>query len=203
MYPPPPWHSHGRAWVQPYLVDAEHLALPPSFRAVTVLGKAVGFLALIEYVPPSPLVYAELAWMPCMVDAAGARGLYIAKMYVDSRDSLAGGREIWAIPKQLARFDIRSDAATVDTEDGGHLELSLLRRGPALPVKAGAGTVQPRDGGGIVRFRGSGTSRTSSGGLVVSASRGLSSWLGWEGARRLPGLGAALTKFAITMHAPR
>jgi hypothetical protein len=201
MYPPPPWHTHGRAWVQPYLVDATTVTLPPGFRAVSVLGKAVGFLALIEYVPPSPLVYAELTWLPCLVDAAGRRGLYIAKMYVDSRDSLAGGREIWAIPKQLARFDIRNEAATIDTEDGAHVELGLHRRGPAVRLKAGAGTLQPRDGG-IVAFRGSGTAATASGGLKVTASRGMDAWLGWPGATRLPGLGAALTRFEITMHPP-
>jgi hypothetical protein len=202
VYPPPPWHSHGRAWVQPYLVDAGDVSLPAGFRAVTSLGKAVGFLALIEYTPPSPLVYAELAWLPFLVSAAGQKGLYIAKMYVDSKDSLEGGREIWAIPKQLARFDIRNDAATVDTEDGAHLELALYRRGPALSLKAGAGTLQPKDGG-VVRFRGTGTAKTSSGGLSVTASRGMDSWLAWRGARRLAGLGAALPRFQITMQPPR
>jgi len=201
MYPPPPWHSHGRAWVQPYLVDASAVALPPGFRAVTTLGRAVGFLALIEYTPPSPLVYSELAWLPFLVSAAGKRGLYIAKMYVDSKDSLDGGRAIWAIPKQLARFDLRNGAATVDTEDGAHLELALHERGPAISLKAGAGTLQPRDGG-IVRFRGTGTAKTASGGLTVTASRGMESWLAWPGARRLPGLGAALTRFQISMLPP-
>ena len=202
MYPQPPWHTHGRAWVQPYLVDAGDVTLPPGFRAVTSLGKAVGFLALVEYTPPSPLVYAELAWLPFLVSAGGQRGLYIAKMYVDSADSLAGGREIWAIPKQLARFDIRNDAATVDTEDGAHLELSLKKRGPGLTLKAGASTLQPKDGG-ILQFRGTGTAKTASGGLAVTASRGMDSWLAWRGATRLPGVGAALTRFQITMQPPR
>jgi acetoacetate decarboxylase len=202
VYPPPPWHSHGRAWVQPYLVDASSLALPPGFRAVTVAGRAVGFLALIEYLPPSPLVYAELAWMPCLVSAHGARGYYIAKMYVDSRDSLDGGRELWAIPKQLAQFSITERAATVDTEDGAHLELALHRRGPALSLSAGASTLQPLDTE-AVRFRGSGKAQTASGGLSITAATGMEHWVGWPGARRLPGLGVALTRFQITMHPPR
>ena len=188
--------------MQPYLVDASSLTLPPGFRALTLAGRAVGFLALIEYVPPSPLVYAELAWMPCLVSARGARGYYIAKMYVDSRDSLAGGRELWAIPKQLAQFSISDRTATVDTEDGAHLELALHRRGPALPLSAGAGTLQP-DGIEAVRFLGSGKAHTASGGLTVTAATGMERWLGWPGARRLPGLGAALTRFQITMHPPR
>lgn len=201
-YPPAPWHTHGRAFVQPYLVDARHLELPPGFRAMTVAGRAVGVLALVEYVPPSPLVYAELAWLPCLVSAAGKRGYYVAKMYVDSKASLAGGRELWAIPKQLAKFSIGDDAATVDTEDGAHLELALSRRGPALSLRAGASTLQ--DGGAdVVRFRGTGMARTSSGGLTVRDARGMERWIGWPGARRLPGLGAALTSFEITMHPAR
>ncbi|MBA3462742.1 MAG: acetoacetate decarboxylase family protein [Deltaproteobacteria bacterium] len=178
------------------------MKLPPGFRALTIAGRAVGFLALIEYVPPSPIVYAELAWMPCMVSARGARGYYIAKMYVDSRDSLEGGRELWAIPKQLAEFSIGEGAATVDTEDGAHLELALHRRGPALSLTAGASTLQSL-GLEAVRFRGSGKAQTASGGLTVTAASGMDGWLGWPGARRLPALGAALTRFEITMHPPR
>lgn len=202
LYPAAPWHTHGHAYVQPFLVDAKTLALPAGFRPVTVAGRCVGVLAFVEYVAPSPLVYAELAWMPCLVSASGARGYYVANMYVDSEASLAGGREIWALPKQLATFAINGDRASVDTEDGAHVELELVRRGPAISLRAGAGTVQ--DGGeDIVRFRGSGKARIASGGLRVHAAQGMDAWIGWHGARRMPALGAALTSFEITMHEPR
>lgn len=202
MYPPPPWHTHGRAWVQPFAVDARAIELPAGFRAQTIAGRCVGFLALIEYVAPSPLEYAELTWMPCGVTAAGVRGHFISRMYVDSDDSLQGGRELWAIPKQRARFAIADDRAVIRTDDGAHLELGLVRRGPALPLRAGAGTLQP-DGAQVVRFRGSGTARTASGGLRVLASSGTQSWPGFATAHRLRGAGAALTEFAITMHPAR
>jgi hypothetical protein len=200
-YPPAPWHTHGRAYIQPYLVQASSLSLPDGFRPVSLAGRCVGILALIEYVPPSPLTYAELAWMPCLVSASGVRGYYIEKMYVDSEASLAGGRELWAIPKQLARFAIEDDYATVDTEDGAHVELSLFKRGPSVPLRAGAGTVQD-DGSELVRFRGRGTARTASGGLAVRAADGLDAWNGWRTATRLPALGAALTSFEISMLPP-
>ncbi|MDX2087071.1 MAG: acetoacetate decarboxylase family protein [Kofleriaceae bacterium] len=220
-YPPAPWHTHGRAFIQPYLVQASSLSLPDGFRPVTLAGRCVGILALIQYVPPSPLTYAELAWMPCLVSARGVRGYYIEKMYVDSEASVAGGRELWAIPKQLARFafasrglastrsaaegrsgeSIDDNYATIDTEDGAHVELSLFKRGPSIPLRAGAGTVQ--DGGtDLVRFRGRGTARTASGGLAVRTADGLDAWNGWRTATRLPGLGAALTSFEITMLPP-
>ena len=53
------------------------------------------------------------------------------------------------------------------------------------------------------RFRGTGTTRISSGGLRIREAQGLDHWMGWAGARRMPGLGMALEDFAITMHAPK
>lgn len=200
-YPPAPWPTHGRAFVQPYLVRAETLTLPAGFRPVSIAGRCLGILGLIEYLAPSPLTYAELVWMPCLVSASGVRGYYVAKMYVDSPASLAAGQEIWALPKQLARFEIGDREATMDSEDGAHLTLSLARRGPALPVRVSSGTVQ--DGGGdLVRFRGTGMARVASGGLTVRAASGTDGWTGFGEARRLPGLGAALASFEITMLPP-
>lgn len=205
-YPPAPWHTHGRAWAQPFLVDARALALPPGFRPVTLAGRAIGVLALIEYVAPSPLTYAELTWMPCLVTARAAgrtvRGYYVDTMYVDSPASLAGGRELWALPKVLARFVIGAREATIDTDDGAHLELELGARGPAIPLRGGGGTVQ--DGGAdLVRFRGTGTVRVGPGSLRVRAAHGTEGWRGFATARRLPGLGVALTSFEVTMCAPQ
>lgn len=200
-YPAAPWHTHGRAFMQPYLVRASDLVLPDGFRPVAVAGRCVGILGLVQYLAPSPLTYAELIWMPCMISTSGLRGYYVAKMYVDSAASLAAGRELWALPKQLARFEIGEREATIDTEDGAHLVLSLARRGPALPLRVGAGTVQ--DGGAdLVRFRGTGTARTSSGGVTVRSAEGVDGWTGFATARRMPGLGAALSSFEITMLPP-
>jgi hypothetical protein len=139
-YPPPPWHTHGRAWAQPYLVDTRAFDLPPGFRPVTVACRALGILGLVEYLPPSPLTYAELVWMPCLVRAAGSRGFFVDRMYVDSEPSRAAGRAEWALPKQLARFAITDTRATIDTEDGAHLVLDLRRRGPGVPVPISSGS---------------------------------------------------------------
>jgi len=205
-YPPAPWHTHGRAFVQPYLVDASRLRLPPGFAPVTVAGRAIGVLGLVEYTPPSPLTYAELVWMPCMVAVPTAdrtaRGYFVDKMYVDSPASLAGGREIWALPKQLARFQLGEREAIVDTEDGAHLVLELAHRGPAARAPIGGATVQAA-AEAIVRFRGSGNARVGSARMRVREARGLDGWMGWAGARRLPALGIGLRDFAITMHAPK
>ena len=201
-YPDPPWHTHGRAFVQPFLVDAREVALPPGFEIVSVLGRAVGVLGLVEYTAPSPLAYAELVWLPCLVRAGGVRRYYVDKMYVDDAASLAGGRELWALPKQLARFEIGDGEALVETEDGATLELELSRRGPAPRVPFAGGTVQ-HGGDDLVLFKGSGSARVSSGGLRVRSARGVDSWNAFASAKRLPAMGAALADFRITMHPPR
>lgn len=193
---------HGRAFVQPFVVDASHLRLPDGFSAVTIAGRAIGVLGLIEYLPPSPLVYAELVWMPCLVRAAGKRGYFVEKMYVDSDASLAGGREIWALPKQKARFEIGDRSATIETDDGAHLVLDLKRRGPAVRAATGGRTLQAGVDE-IVQFRGAGSARISSGSMHVREASGLDGWMGWPGAHRMPAVGIALEDFAITMREPQ
>ena len=205
-YPPAPWRMYGHAFVQPYLVDAARLRLPPGFAPIVLAGHALGVLGLIEYMPPSPLTYAELVWMPCLVRVAiGGRrryGYFVERMYVDDEASLAGGREIWALPKQKARFEIGEGEALIETEDGARLVLELGRRGPSVRAPVGTATLQDA-GAVVVRFRGSGTARIGSARLKVREERGLDGWMGWTGARRVHGLGVSLWEFEVTMHEPQ
>lgn len=205
-YPPAPWQTHGHAFVQPYLVDAARLRLPPSFEPIVLAGRALGVLGFVEYMPPSPLTYAELVWMPCLVRVAMGRhracGYFVEKMYVDSDASLAGGREIWALPKQKARFEIGEGEAIVETEDGARLVLEVGRRGPSVRAPVGTATLQDA-GAVVVRFRGSGTARIGLARMKVREARGLDGWMGWTGARRIPGLGVSLWDFKLTMHEPQ
>ena len=203
-YPPAPWQTHGHAIVQPYLVDASRLRLPAGFAPVTIAGRAVGVLGLVVYEPPSPLCYAELVWMPCLVsvmaDGRRRRGYFVEKMYVDSDASLAGGRELWALPKQKARFEVGEREAIVETEDGARLVLELRRRGPTVRASVGGATLQDA-GAAVVRFRGGGTAQLGSAHLKVREERGTEGWMGWPGARRMPALGIGMRDFEITMHA--
>ncbi len=201
-WPAPPWHTRGRAWLQPYLVDPRSPALPPGFEPVAAFGRTIGLLGLIEYVPPSPLVYAELVWIPCLVRAGGRRAAFVDRMFVDDDTSLAAGRAMWALPKQRARFEISDRTARVVTADGAELELDLARRGPTVRAPLRASTLQ-LDRGAVIRFLGSGAASIASGGLRVRAARGVDGWAGFASARRVPGAGVALTDFAITMHPPR
>ncbi|MFD0200666.1 MULTISPECIES: acetoacetate decarboxylase family protein [Saccharothrix] len=122
-YPPEPWELHGRACVSVWLVRAT--ALPPlPVRPVTVFGWAVVGTAFVDYRPPG-LVYHEL--LAAVLVRRGARlGVSIARIWVDSETSRAGGRQLWGIPKELAEFDRGRDLAARDA------------RGPIASVRVGA-----------------------------------------------------------------
>lgn len=206
-YPDPPWRMHGRAIFQPFAVPARSLRLPAGFTPRLAGGRALGMLGLVDYVAPSPLTYGELVWMPCFVtartaDGGRASGYWVEKMYVDSEASLRGGRAIWALPKQLARFEWGEREVRVETEDGARLVLDVALRGPALGGPPKIATLQ-REGDELVRFLGTGRARVRSAHLRVREARGLEAWSGWTGAVRLPAMGAALSAFEMTMHAPR
>ncbi|MFW6866164.1 acetoacetate decarboxylase family protein [Nocardioides sp. CPCC 206347] len=98
-YPPAPWNMHGSLWLSvfrlPEDVDERH---PAGQYGV----------ALVSYEEPSPLTYHELLVARTTKDAAGKGAVTITDIWVDSPTSQAGGRELWAIPKQLCDFDMES-----------------------------------------------------------------------------------------------
>lgn len=207
-YPPPPWETYGFGVMCPYLVRASEVELPPGLEPVVVAGRTLGMFGYIEYRPPSPLVYGELLWMPATVRFRGtdgklSQGYYVARMYVDHEGSLAAGRELWALPKTLARFQRRTGGVDVEADDGTRLSFDFRGVGPALRLKNRVATLQPK-GSGVVRFSSDFT------GLVRPARttvRDFTSqhpaWASFPHARRALGLGSMLERFETVMHAPR
>ena len=91
-YPPAPWNMHGQLWLSLFRVrEGDH----PD-RAAGVYGAA-----LVSYEQPSPLTYSEL-----LVARPVEKKVRITDIWVDSEDSLNGGRELWAIPKGLCDFEL-------------------------------------------------------------------------------------------------
>jgi len=88
---------------------------PPGVTPVVLGGHALVGVALVDYAPGSVLEYDEL-----LVSALTRRGpklvSTLAHIWVDSPQSVAGGRELWAIPKGLARFDHDGRSTTVDVD---------------------------------------------------------------------------------------
>ena len=94
-YPPAPWRMHGQLWLSLFRVRrGDHAERPPGVYGV----------ALVRYEEPSPLTYGEL-----LVARMHEKAVTITDIWVDSPASVAGGRELWAIPKDLCDF-------TFDTE---------------------------------------------------------------------------------------
>lgn len=143
VYPPAPWAMSGQAYLSVFRlrtpVDERHPA-----------GTyAVGF---VSYDDPSPLLYNELVVARPSGLRRGRRRVTITDIWVDSADSVAGGRDLWAIPKGLADFSLdahhtgplsRTDwSASVARRPIAEASFSdLSRAAPRLPSRGG--TYQP------------------------------------------------------------
>ncbi len=93
--------------------------LPADVTPVAVApGRTLGGLLLARYEAPSTLEYGELLVLPALTRVAGRLGWWISHAYVDSEASLAGGRRMWGVPKDLATFSWRGGGVTVVREDG-------------------------------------------------------------------------------------
>ncbi|MEU4743314.1 acetoacetate decarboxylase family protein [Actinosynnema sp. NPDC023658] len=133
-FPPEPWVLHGRACVSAWLVPAT--ALPPlPVRPVTVAGRALVGTAFVDYRPPG-LAYHEV--LAAVLVRRGFRiGVSIARIWVDSPVSLAGGRALWGIPKEVADFEWGDDLAASARDSQGPIasvRVRASRFGVRLPV---------------------------------------------------------------------
>ena len=104
-YPPAPWKMYGSLWLTMFRLghDVDELRPAGWYGA-----------ALVEYADPSPLTYRELLVARFVGDPADTRHRYavtITDIWVDSPASRAGGRELWAIPKELCDFTHTSEPA--------------------------------------------------------------------------------------------
>jgi hypothetical protein len=106
-FPARPWRLRGWAlqscqFVRSAAVRAE---VPPEAKVVSVFpGWTAAGIYLASYEEGSDLVYNELFAARGLVRIRGRVGFWISHIWVDSESSLRGGREVWGVPKQLARF---------------------------------------------------------------------------------------------------
>jgi acetoacetate decarboxylase len=98
-YPAAPWHMAGSLWLTLFKVREAVDELRPA---------GVYGAAFVSYEEGSPLTYSEfLVARPISTDQDGRR-VTITDIWVDSPASVAGGRELWAIPKDLCDFTLES-----------------------------------------------------------------------------------------------
>lgn len=207
-YPPPPWTMHGEAYFAAYRVRTSDLTLPAGMKVAHPGPHTVGLLGYVRYEPPSPLCYDELIWMPCFVRAEefgpAAKGWFVSIMYVNQLDTLAGGREIWKIPKTLARFERGDGTLAVNADDGTEMRLRFGRIGPGIPgVRGRMTTLQWNDGRSLCRFGARATATAGAGRLSVDSFRSdYAGWMGFDPSARLPAAAVAQKPFVSEMQIP-
>lgn len=106
-YPPAPWQLQGFSLQAIHLLDLERVRpqIPAELSIISVWpGKTLGGIYAACYQSGSTLTYSELIVVSALVYGAGQVGSWISHIYVDHPDSVAGGREIWGLPKQEAQF---------------------------------------------------------------------------------------------------
>lgn len=115
-YPSAPWILKGDAIQTLHLVNIDQVRplVPPELKIISVWpGKTFGGLYLSKYGSGSVLEYSELIFAPTVVIYQGKIGVWVSHIYVDHGDSVAGGREIWGLPKELANFSWNGKGVTV------------------------------------------------------------------------------------------
>ncbi len=128
-FPPAPWRLTGTAVQALWTVEAARARalVPAELPIVSVKpGRTLAILFLGNYGAGSTLVYHELIVSPALVRVGHQVGAWISHIYVDDPASLAGGREIWGLPKELARFSGGfAGSDRVEVEQDGRLLCSV------------------------------------------------------------------------------
>jgi acetoacetate decarboxylase len=99
-YPAAPWAMRGSMWLTVFRLGRG----VDEVRPAGIYGAA-----FVDYTEGSPLTYGELLVARLMRrDEGRGRAVTITDIWVDSPASVAGGRELWAIPKGLCDFELES-----------------------------------------------------------------------------------------------
>lgn len=169
-YPAAPWQMVGSLWLSLFRLEEG----VDEMRPAGVYGAA-----FVSYEEGSPLTYSELLVARRITTETHGRRVTITDIWVDSPASVAGGRELWAIPKGLCDFtlDSRSRGPLTSTQWSAGLDRQpiasarfgdLSRAAPRVPFKGG--TWQP----GILETGGAERTATLQGSSKTLPCRG--SW---------------------------
>ncbi|MEO6862565.1 MAG: acetoacetate decarboxylase family protein [Microcoleus sp.] len=171
VYPPAPWNLQGYAVQTLQLIDVALVRplVPSELEIVSVLpGKTLGGVYISSYGLGSVMEYNELIVVSAIANYAGKWGAWISHIYVDNPNSVAGGREIWGLPKELAQFSWEgSDSVkvaplgyrvTVSQANRQLCSLNYSKQSLALPVSF-SGNVFSASSSNLLLFKGEFNSR--------------------------------------------
>lgn len=119
-YPSPPWKLQGFAIQTIHLIPIKRAIdfVPKDLGIVSVIpGFTLAGIYLSSYESGSVLKYSELIVVPAIVRYAGKIGAWISHIYVDDRTSVAGGREVWGLPKEMATFIWENNGVIIHQND--------------------------------------------------------------------------------------
>lgn len=159
-YPAAPWQMVGSMWLTVFRLTRDVDATRPA---------GIYGAAFVSYEEGSPLTYGELLVARALRKGEGpsdgspmpgaGRGVTITDIWVDSPASVAGGRELWAIPKGLCDFDYetsrRGPLSTAEWSASlGRSPIAsatfrdVSRLAPRLPFKGATWQPELPEGGG-------------------------------------------------------
>lgn len=162
-YPPPPWTIQGHGFLSLHLLDVEQVrsVIPDQFQVISVFpGKTVGGVLIASYGATSTLIYNELIVVSGLVSCANQVGSWISHIYVDNPDSVAGGRAIWGLPKELAHFQwnlSEQPSVHVTQNDRTLCQLYCQWRSPSFPIPSISAPVLSLRQNVPLQFQASGT----------------------------------------------
>lgn len=170
-YPEAPWHLTGTACVSAWRVPTRELPPAPKGLGYATLGDNALLLTIWSaYLPGGTLAYNELA-VAAVVRGHGmlAPAGTVTHIWVDEERSVAGGRQLWSIPKQMGDFVIepgtgeRGFAGQLSVDDQA---VAAVRFAPnmSLPGRPSAsGFVIQQNDYGLLRTRCRGRGRIVTG----------------------------------------
>jgi len=119
-YTSPPWTLQGHALLTLNLIDIQRVRplIPKELDIIPVLpGKTLGGVYLSFYGSGSILEYHELIVVAAITRYQDHISPWVSHIYVDNPESVAGGREIWGLPKEIAEFTWENDHVSVRQGD--------------------------------------------------------------------------------------
>jgi len=153
VFPNPPWRLRGRAFAAAWFSRAldPALAVPADWQPLAIGGRRLIGAIWADWRPGGDLAYHELA-VGLVVRRGPALAVTLPWIWVDSETSRAGGRALWAIPKDLAGFAPQETGFSAQTPLGpasvapgaGGLRLGRRSFGFATAQPDGRRTVMAR-----------------------------------------------------------
>ena len=152
VIPAAPWRSVVDAllWVHP-ATPAARAALPEQLATHTGAGITIGGLIRYRDGPVGP--YDEVFGAPLVLRMVPPLS-HVAFMAVDSQPSVIGGRQNWALPKELATVEGRpgQPGTVVAAGEGWHVRATATARRRRFPFFAGFRCAQVWPGGATCEF---------------------------------------------------